>query len=275
MSKSAETKKAPYRETVNRIKELSALKAYRIRLDENAETNVFSSKLGGTPYWDMSLPYPEDNCGNKLSLLAQINLSEAKLNDERLPDCGMLQFFILNDDSWGLEYGNEKKNSYRVVYHKSINYSFSPDSLGEIPTMPDDNSPIFKECLITFEQFTDSEGVSSAGFDKVFRRAVKDITKKSTRSSIYDYFSDEENPGKGLISDGHKLFGYPFFTQDDPRESKEYSRFDTLLLQLDSEYTAKKKVIMWGDGGIANFFINSEALKRLDFTDILYNWDCY
>ena len=33
--------------------------------------------------------------------------------------------------------------------------------------------------------------------------------------------------------------------------------------------------IMWGDCGGCNFFINKDKLKNLDFSDVLYNWDCY
>ena len=33
--------------------------------------------------------------------------------------------------------------------------------------------------------------------------------------------------------------------------------------------------IMWGDMGVANFFIEPNALKNLDFTNVLFNWDCY
>ncbi|WP_155392911.1 DUF1963 domain-containing protein, partial [Clostridium sporogenes] len=32
--------------------------------------------------------------------------------------------------------------------------------------------------------------------------------------------------------------------------------------------------LMFGDAGVANFFINEEDLKKLDFTKVLYNWDC-
>lgn len=32
---------------------------------------------------------------------------------------------------------------------------------------------------------------------------------------------------------------------------------------------------MWGDSGICGFFINREKLKELDFSDVIYNWDCY
>ena len=30
-----------------------------------------------------------------------------------------------------------------------------------------------------------------------------------------------------------------------------------------------------GGSGVCNFFIKPEALRALDFSDVLYNWDCY
>lgn len=51
---------------------------------------------------------------------------------------------------------------------------------------------------------------------------------------------------------------------------KEFSKFNTLLLQIDScdEFT-------WGDGGQINIFINSKDLKNLKFDKVLWNFDCY
>lgn len=61
--------------------------------------------------------------------------------------------------------------------------------------------------------------------------------------------------------------GYPFFTQSDPRSADDG---EVLLFQLNSV-----KDIMWGDAGVANFFIDREALKNRDFSHVMYNWDCY
>jgi uncharacterized protein YwqG len=33
--------------------------------------------------------------------------------------------------------------------------------------------------------------------------------------------------------------------------------------------------ILWGDTGVGNFFIDESALRQLDFSKVLYNWDCY
>lgn len=62
-----------------------------------------------------------------------------------------------------------------------------------------------------------------------------------------------------LCDDGSKLLGYPCFVQFDPRD--EDDPCGVLLLQLDSNDSPTER----GDAGIANFFINSQALKREAF----------
>jgi len=69
---------------------------------------------------------------------------------------------------------------------------------------------------------------------------------------------------------GHKIGGYPTFTQEDPRNDKPLNSMDKILLfQLDAD-----DHIMFGDSGVCNFFIAPVDLKSLDFSRILYNWDC-
>ena len=65
------------------------------------------------------------------------------------------------------------------------------------------------------------------------------------------------------------MLGYPSFTQCDPRCGEYQGEYETLLLQIDSQDD-----IMWGDSGIANFFINEKDLRKLDFSNVMYTWDC-
>ena len=74
-----------------------------------------------------------------------------------------------------------------------------------------------------------------------------------------------------LFSTGHKIGGYPYFTQDDPR--KDNDPYTLLLLQIDSDDIEDVEII-WGDCGVANFFINPEDLAKCQFDDVMYNWDC-
>jgi uncharacterized protein YwqG len=73
-------------------------------------------------------------------------------------------------------------------------------------------------------------------------------------------------------ADGHKIGGYPYFTQYDPRAYTRYSDCDfNLLFQMDTDWPEN---IMWGDAGVGNFFIREEDLRNCDFSHVLYNWDC-
>ena len=54
------------------------------------------------------------------------------------------------------------------------------------------------------------------------------------------------------------------------------SDLDVMLFQFDSDFHLENRgyLVCWGDVGVANFFINREALKRRNFTKVAYNWDC-
>ena len=73
-----------------------------------------------------------------------------------------------------------------------------------------------------------------------------------------------------LVGDSphHQVGGYPSFTQTDPR-SQDDPRI--LLFQLDSDDDLG---LMWGDMGVAHFFIHPDDLARCDFSNVAYNWDC-
>lgn len=76
--------------------------------------------------------------------------------------------------------------------------------------------------------------------------------------------------------EGHGIGGYPHFAQQDFREFLPQSEEAyTLLLQIDFDPGQLGKIsIEWGDIGVANFWIKASALRNLDFSEVLYNWDC-
>lgn len=182
--------------------------------------------------------YWPTNTPPDMLFLAQINFSELPENDI-FPKTGLLQFFVTNKDNYGVF----EKDNCKVVYHKDISNGFEC-------TCDEEYSPISKKHKITFE--LTKEYLTYC--DYRFRRYIK---QTDLDEDLYDEFSGQ----------GSKLLGYPFFVQYDPRRGKKY---DTLLLQIDSD----NKNIVWGDCGVANFFINSEKLAALDFSDIYFTWDC-
>ena len=105
-------------------------------------------------------------------------------------------------------------------------------------------------------------------YNKIFSKKIEDFCDLD--NNIFDIVIDND-----IRENNHKINGYPEFAQNDPREYAEnLRRYDTLLLQIDSDFYDNEWRILWGDAGTCNFFINREDLKKRNFEDILYNWDC-
>ena len=124
----------------------------------------------------------------------------------------------------------------------------------------------------------EKEGISieDYGFNKMFVDLYNEKSEEKIEAfwDIDDEISEEiyDNENNNI---NHKCGGYPFFTQGDPREYGSYENYDVLLFQLDSDFENSCDKVMWGDAGVANFFINENDLKNLNFDNVLYNWDCY
>jgi uncharacterized protein YwqG len=76
----------------------------------------------------------------------------------------------------------------------------------------------------------------------------------------------ETMPSNGYDAAGHKVAGYCAFTQDDPRSTDDPM---VSLLQLDSD-----AAIMWGDTGIAHWFLREAELRSYAFSKTRFYWDC-
>lgn len=278
---------ARIKKIVSGIKEKTAVTAYKLTVKVGSKPDIFSSKFGGVPYWDMTREYPMDENGNKMMLLAQVNFTKAALRDERLPEQGMLQFFIANeDDVYGLDFDDpQSQKNFRVVYHETIDGTVTGEEVRalQIPISTEDGeeySPVFQEVEVEISKVTTYLGTEDWRFDRVYQQVVKeqedgDTPKANCNQSLSEddgnYLYDE------LCNMGHWILGYPYFTQSDPREDMDEETgdyYDTLLFQMDSEMIDKEDYVLWGDCGVANFFINSQALKEKDFSRVLYNWDC-
>lgn len=271
----------PIEEIAERIREQTRKTAYALTLQKDTEPGLFDSKLGGLPYWNLKMAYPKDRTGRKMMLLAQINFDRAAV-DERLPQQGMLQFFIALDEC-DYMYGYDgdapdRQELFRVVYHETVDYSVTQEQIAQLD-IPVSNDPAVAECTPVWKPFrlaiTPQEvcmDVSDRRFDRTFRSVLKALNGKNIgRKSASDVLAAEDywRLANALSYCGHTMLGYPVFVQFDPRTNAKY--YDTVLLQLQSDDACD---VCWADGGTANFFINSEALARRDFSRVLYCWDC-
>ncbi len=269
---------------LEQLKIKTAQTAYKIAIDNNAPTGIFDSKFGGVPYWDLQKPYPQDANGNKLALLAQFNFDKDNVS-EPLPTKGMLQFFIraFDDDIYGADFDNPtKQDGFRVVYHDNIDTSVTEAQIKALEIPWDIQSfkvfPLSCEMGITITPTEIYMSTADKHFDHVFCEIASEILQEDiSNTPYYKILSKEEQTQlcDALPNGGHTLLGHPFFTQYDPREDDDIlSAYTILLFQMDSDYDGQEDYVMWGDCGVANFFIKPENLKNKNFDDILYNWDC-
>lgn len=254
------------------VEQSTILPTARIRLhvqgEEESPVGLCASKLSGTPY----IPHNEE-APEKLILLAQINLSDLG-GFGGLPKKGLLQFFIADDDTYGLT----EKGGYAVRYYPTVDETVTEEECSD-KYCPDisENFPVQMEYAVIFEKSEEPMTVYDYRFGELFAKAYNKAFPDKHIDSVYD-LSDEDmellfadDDTDEAIPAEHKLLGYPIFAQDDPRiDSNE--KYDRLFLRIDCDMS---EYIMWGDGGGANFFISSENLKNGDFSDILYTWDCF
>ncbi len=226
------------RQILDEIKRRTSTTAYQLEFDTESAPTIFDSKVGGLPYWDPAKTYPTDS-------------------------------------------KNEQKD-WRIVYHEKIDTRVTAETV-EAMGIPSNNgddegveSPVFRSCvfrLVKKETWLTPDNWER--FDELTLEVAEDLFGETDAESADEVFGEDQYAileEEYFYSENSHLLGHPFFTQADIRERGW--RYDTLLFQLDSECCEEQDIVMWGDSGVGNFFINAEDLKRLDFSNVLYNWDC-
>lgn len=250
-----------------RAKIEATIKPYiKITAKPENDLSLWQSKFRGLPYLPKTVPYPKGAAGQALCLLAQLNFEEVP-GLEPFPEKGILQFYIDgNGDLYGMDLeAITKQANFKILYFPEVikdesqlvtNFDFLP----EFEFMPTD-----EPCSLTFEPGYEPISVGDYRFE------AKILGEKNAKAEDKAYVLRDQYHAL-FQSAGHKLGGYPYFTQTDPRDQKQYRNAgDVLLLQIDTDDEAK---IMWGDVGVGNFFIKEEDLRKRDFSRVLYNWDC-
>ncbi|GIO30055.1 MULTISPECIES: YwqG family protein [Paenibacillus] len=223
-----------------------------VRLKLSKETvRLTDSKVGGTPWLPPQSPWPRDEDGNDYLFIAQINWAQLP-RLEGFPARGLTSFFVKQDDTFGLF-----DQSYRILHVEEAAELEDIDPYR--PEDPDLYSPVlggpYKLTGNLEKQYIPPVDRGSGTLDlPVFDR------DKTAYSKYWDLAD----------SSGSRIGGYPYFAQEDPRPEGDWE----LLLQLDIEGDDKQYYVSWGDSGVGNFFIRREDLKRLDFSNVFYTWDC-
>ena len=266
---------------IEEIKKNNSRECINIIIEENDSLNLTDSKFGGLPYIPTDSDTPKDSNGNQLALLAQINCDDLPEN-ALYPKDGLLQFWISRNDDFGLD----NKEDYCVKYIENIEDNISTENiLNKYNLLNEENgeeySPFNKKNTSFELKF--EKGISTiTSTDFLFEEiALKTICELFPNENIEDLYNDLERDVfdalfKAFNGVDHAIGAYPTFTQWDPRNPEEKDAYGITLLQVESHWNndSNSNGIMWGDSGVANFFINKEKLEHLNFEDVLFNWDC-
>ena len=255
---------------------------------EPGDDDLFENKIGGTPYFPKNMEYPRGKRGayknQPLLLLAQLNF-ERLPHIPDFPTTGILQIFIAGDDLYGMSCDTNdeqvKQDNFRVIYHRHV---VSDES--QLLCAQDVPRAEVEEELLPFtgiyhllpqEPGLMPPSMYDHRFEAVYDQLREESLKDGSGEIIPDVTELEEAEWNQLFGPDFPnavIGGYPLFTQYDPR-SGELEKLDTLLFELNSVFDLKKGIdICWGDAGTGSFFIQREKLKDLDFSCVLYNYDC-
>jgi len=265
-----------------------------------ASTSVFDSKLGGVPYFPKDMEYPKvlegEFAEKPLKLLAQLNFA-ALPHLEGFPQKGILQFFAGcdGDDVYGLDFDdNFVQNGFRVIYHENVMEDTTKlMSEEDLPTFDSDENYPFTGVFLLRAGEPHFSAISFS--DYRFDNAIAESYNELFGGDVAGMWVDRDDK-KGIFqvdeplydaiyevcsgnSIGSGIGGFPCFTQEDIRSyHEEYRVCNTLLFQLDSDSSEEsddlEDEVLWGDCGVANFFISAENLAKCDFSRVLYTWDC-
>ena len=238
---------------------------------------LFDCKIGGAYFVPQNQVPPTDKeTGHLLFLLAQINFAQIDPIED-FPTHGLLQIFISGeDDLYGCDFDNQTEQSrWAIRYIEEIPEEISQDNVfvpkqQEETWLPFPDGTEYKmigysttQCVLPYDyQFNDYYAEICNHFSVGDQKKIEKFD---------DYIQDQLYGIYGKVpAYTCQIGGYPAFTQNDPRDNMSGEIPNYLLFQLDTV-----EDIMWGDGGVANFFITLDDLQNKEFSNVLYNWDCY
>lgn len=259
-----------------------------IKAEKADDLSLEESKFGGFPFVPLGGAIPTNAEGSQLALLAQINCAQLPENN-MYPSDGWLQIWCLEDEMYGFWSDTiQPETNQKVLY---IPAGTQGEPLERVVAMY--QPYVSEDCPVWFinEQgaiwgmrlsFTHGQqGITYS--DGRFRDLFLDRwNKRYPEQAVENFYDlpDEIFENVVDIHDGsdcaHQLGGYPYFTQYDPRyerDSTELTKYTEVLFQIDSQFDTEWD-LCWGDAGVRNFFISREDLEALDFSDLLYNFDC-
>ena len=259
-----------------------------IKAEKVDDLSLEESKFGGFPFVPLGGAIPTNAEGSQLALLAQINCAQLPENN-MYPSDGWLQIWCLEDEMYGFCSDTiQPETNQKVLYIPAgtqgeplerVEAMYQPYTNEECPLWFVDEQGAIWGMRLSFTHGQQGITYSDGRFRDLFLDRWNKRYPEQAVENFYD-LPDEIFENVVDIHDGpdcaHQLGGYPYFTQYDPRyeyDSAELAKYTEVLFQIDSQFDTKWD-LCWGDAGVRNLFISRENLEALDFSDLLYNFDC-
>ena len=259
-----------------------------IKAEKVDDLSLEESKFGGFPFVPLGGAIPTNAEGSQLALLAQINCAQLPENN-MYPSDGWLQIWCLEDEMYGFCSDTiQPETNQKVLYIPAgtqgeplerVEAMYQPYGDEECPLWFVDDQGAIWGMRLSFTHGQQGITYSDGRFRDLFLDRWNKRYPEQAVENFYD-LPDEIFENVVDIHDGpecaHQLGGYPYFTQYDPRyerDSTELTKYTEVLFQIDSQFDTEWDMC-WGDAGVRNFFISREDLEALDFSDLLYNFDC-
>ncbi len=229
-----------------------------------SDPDIRASKFGGYPCIPAGFQYPKDKEGAYLFPLLQINCSELPLL-KGFPTTGFLQCYISGSDGM---YGMNPdapadQQNFRVLYFTEDQVIKSQSDFNFLSDTLATDVPVTETYRLTFSIGTDYVGIGDVTY--VYNEDLMQLAARFPEKADAGVLSMDM-----FVCAGHKMGGYNCFTQGDVRTIKPEYHDYVALFQIDSA-----DGLMWGDMGLGHFFIHPDDLTKLDFSRVLYYWDCF
>ena len=260
----------------------------RIKAEKADDLSLEESKFGGFPFVPLGGAIPTNAEGNQLALLAQINCAQLPENN-MYPSDGWLQIWCLEDEMYGFCSDTiQPETNQKVLYIPAgtqgeplerVVAMYQPYTNEECPLWFVDEQGAIWGMRLSFTHGQQGITYSDGRFRDLF---LDRWNKRYPEQAVENFYDLPDEIFENMVDshDGpdcaHQLGGYPYFTQYDPRyefDSAELAKYTEVLFQIDSQFDTKWD-LCWGDAGVRNLFISRENLEALDFSDLLYNFDC-
>lgn len=269
------------------IKEKTSRPCFLLLPHSDVVPGLCSTKLGGIPYWEPGKEYPTDEYGHKMNLLCQLNFAECTDGNGLLPESGILQFFIADNYMYGCDdYIDEdvaNQRNYRVVFHDTIDERICEEDI--LPLSPNPEgimfSPLLTSCALEFSPSVSYMKENDYQFSEMIRSAAQEFTGKDFSETLISDLLGYSMPDRLykeisaiIMETENYVLGHPDFETFDIRNESDWSEedtayFDTALLQLNNS-SGNENLIYYEGLGKAVFLINSDALRRHDFSRVAY-----